>query len=194
MSREQFLQNRVTSLLRRLSAPKSIAGSKELIDEETSGIVRLIGAMMPRSGYEDWWSTFEANLLAEHQTRSWPTQYEIRKAAESMRKDVAPDQAFESHVITAMDFFDRHRKACPWFNSEAITNEFLRVGRLRNVEEARHYGFELSQEQRDRAKAMPMCREAWKRHVNITARLTGQTYSEAERQEFGAISEGRRPA
>ena len=194
MNREQFLTDRVNSLLRRLSPPRSISGSKELMLEESQGIVRLIGAMMPRNGFEDWWSGFEANLLAEHQTRSWPTQYEIRKASESMRKEVSNDEAFDSHVATAIDFFDRHRKACPWFNNEAITNELLRIGRLRSVEEARHYGFELSHAQREQAKAMPMCKEAWNRHVSITARLTGRTFGEAERSEMAAISKQRLPA
>jgi len=180
--RNEFLTERVRNLFQRYSPPRSIAKNPQAQAEELDGVIRAIGASMPASGYEDWWQDFEDRLLSNHQTRSWPTIYEIRQALAAGRK-ADPAMAAARFEASILDWCAKHKRPHPAANTPEITRELISRGHLDDIRDARWRGFELTSDDAQRAIDMPAGRDEWNHHVNWMAAHHGMSFSEAEARE-----------
>ena len=192
--RKEFLLTKVTHLLDRLSPPRAISGNQEAQAQEIDQIVAVLTKYAPRNGYETWWPEFEGRLLESHQTRAWPTVFEIKQACDAGKKKADPTLVQSELELRAIEWLEKHKKAHPVFNTPSITAEVVRRGVLSDLREARFKGFALNEEQSSQALKQRPGREEWEHHVTVMARLRGCTYDEAHAQEAQEISEGQLPA
>lgn len=100
--RENFLTGKLRSFLDRRSMPRGLADKPQAIRDELGSLVRCMVRFAPNHDYEDWWVRFEDRLAEDGQTRAWPTEGEIKKAAMSLRGTISrkPAQGDEIDPIT----------------------------------------------------------------------------------------------
>lgn len=192
--RKEFLLTKVTHLLDRLSPPRSISGNQEAQAQEIDQIVLVISKYAPKNGYETWWPEFESRLLENHQTRAWPTVFEIKQACDAGKKKADPSLVQSELELRAIEWLEKHKTAHPVFNTPDITEEVVKRGVFHDYRMARFRGFALNEGQAAIAKKQRPSREEWEHHVTVMARLRGCTYEEAHAQEAQEVSEGELPS
>lgn len=192
--RNEFLMTKVTHLLDRLSPPRAISQNQEAQAQEIDQIVAVLSKYAPKTGYETWWPEFEARLLENHQTRAWPTVFEIKQACDAGKKQADPSLVQSELELRAIEWLENHKTAHPVFNTPAITAEIVSRGVVSDLREARFKGFALSEEQSAIALAQRPGREEWEHHVKTMARLRSMSYDEAHAIEAREVSQGQLPA
>lgn len=191
--RKEFLLTKVTHLLDRLSPPRSISANQEAQAQEIDLIVSVLSKYAPQSGYETWWPEFEARLLENHQTRAWPTVFEIKAACDAGKRKADPSLVQSELEMRAIEWLENHKTAHPVFNTPDITEEVVKRGVFPDYRLARFRGFTLSDSQAEIARKQRPSREEWEHHVTVMARLRGCTYDEAHAIEAREVSEGELP-
>lgn len=201
------IKSRLSRFLTRKQIPRRLDSNPSATDDEIAALVAAIARNAPRTAERlaEWWPAFEA-ALGEVCGSMWPTEKEIRDAAQSASKTMqqvgaagsATDQnqtMVEAHIIAAMiEFFARLKRPLPGYNSAHRTAVLIRRGVLHDEREARFFGFELTQEQTKRALSQRPRKEEWDHHIRVMARLKSITRDEAERIERAEISPGQLPA
>jgi hypothetical protein len=191
--REDFLHRQLSILLERYSPPRSMAKNHHAQVQEIDSLIRAIGFAAPKRDYEDWWQTFEDNLLSNHQTRAWPTLYEVKKAFPARNSGGGDVNVEENNIRIAGEWFDKFREPLSCFNNTVMTTELLKRGVLADEREARFYGFYLSAEQTARAKEQRPRQHEWRRHVEVMARLLKVSETEAEAQAYRELPQTEHP-
>ena len=189
--RGDFINQKLTNLLSRLSPPRAIAKDARAQAEEMKLLAKAINSAMPSRESDEWWLKFEEALLSSLQTRAWPTLREVKQSCSDIRSgrsDIS-DELAESNVLNiAIEWFNSHGKPHPVLNSPQITNQMVDQGMLPTLRYARWKGFDLTTEQQREAIKQRSCMEEWRCHCTIMARLNNVTYAEAEARERAEVS------
>lgn len=163
--RDEFLGQRLTILLDRLSPPNAIKARPDLMQAEVSQLVGTVRHLAPSRGYESWWEDFEGALLARMTTRAWPIVSELRKAAAEIRTgkvEVTAD--VESRMVDMLaDWLAKFGDQMPSMGRPTRTAALIERGALRDLAEARERGFDMTPEQSSEARRL----------ANATIRDTG---------------------
>jgi hypothetical protein len=93
--RSEFLARRLEAYLERRTLPRGFEGKPQLIDSELSALHRCVDRFAPRQQYEEWFDLFEERLAEDAKTRAWPTEGEVKSAAQAVRA-VVPMQSSSS--------------------------------------------------------------------------------------------------
>ena len=191
--RTEFLNNRLSTLLERYSPPRAMAKNREAQSQEIDSLMRAITSSAPARDYEDWWQRFEDNLLSNHQTRAWPTLFEVKRAfpAKAGGRDANVE---ENNFRIACEWFDKFKEPMSCFNSTVMTARMIERGVLADEREARFYGFYLTPEQNDRAKEQRPRQSEWRHHVRVMANLRKISEQEAEAQAYRELPQSEHPA
>ncbi|MGB1214802.1 MAG: hypothetical protein ACPG4X_15660 [Pikeienuella sp.] len=192
--RNEFLNHRLSTLLERYSPPRAMAKNRDAQVQEIDSLARAIIAAAPRNDYEDWWQSFEDNLLSNHQTRAWPTLFEVKKAFPARSTGGADINVEENNIRIAVEWFEKFKEPLACFNSTFMTGKLLERGVFSDEREARFYGFYLTDAQTERAKTQRPGRHEWERHVAVMARLRNVSKAEAEAQAFRELPQDQHPA
>ncbi len=80
-SREQWLSDSLQRYLDRRSIPQGLRDKTRAIADEAAALVKSLLRCAPKQGYQEWWDEFSERLAEDAQTRAWPTEGEIKKAA-----------------------------------------------------------------------------------------------------------------
>lgn len=84
--REDFLGEKLERYLSRKTMPRGLDSKPAARDEELQALMRCLTRYAPRERYDEWWPRFEDRLSEDAQTRAWPSEGEIKKAALSIRE------------------------------------------------------------------------------------------------------------
>lgn len=76
---------KVQRFLDRRTMPRALEGKPQAVKDEVGALVATVARYAPRGGVEEWWPRFEAALGELSDTRAWPTEGEVRKAAQSVK-------------------------------------------------------------------------------------------------------------
>ena len=88
--RDDFLERRLDDYLDRRTMPRGFSGKPELIDTETDALHRCVRRFAPMERYDEWFNLFEEKLAEDAKTRAWPTEGEIKAAAQAIRPSSMP--------------------------------------------------------------------------------------------------------
>lgn len=149
--RNEFLQDRLSNLLERLSPPQAIKGKPEAMRDEMQVLFSAVNHAAPTSGYEGWWQEFEGHLLGRMQTRAWPIVFEIKRAAGEIRgrsrEEVSRDT--EPMIVEMMArWHEKFRDQMPSMGRPSRTEALIEMGAIRDWAEARECGYDMTDDQR----------------------------------------------
>lgn len=184
--RDEFLTSRFNEFLDRYSPPRAIQNNPKAMQDEANDMLKAVVRNAPREGYAEWLDKVLGHLIESMTTRSWPTVGEVVKACKqflSGRPDAQASMAESNAIDMLAGWFVKFRTQMPGMGRTDRTAELISRGVLANEREARHFGFDLGDDQRKRADSQPMCQAEWRRHVSVIARLKGITEAEAEAEE-----------
>lgn len=159
--RDAELSQMLSGILGRLSPPRGLAGNDAAQSEEIKSLLRALSRCAPSQGYRDWFEKFSDALASRMKTRAWPIVNEIEAAAASLSTPQAAgaDGAdfYEAKAIDRMEeWFRKFRDQMPGHGKPTRTAALIRRGVLRDLEQARFLGFDMTLEQSEQARAMPM--------------------------------------
>lgn len=193
--RDQYLQSRLSNLLKRMTPPRAFSFDENSQVAEVSQMMRVLLREAPSENYENWWDTFEANLLEAHQTRAWPTIYEFVNACQKISKVTSSNNMADGHKYPwVLKWFERKGVAFPSINEPSITMRLIKDGHLSSERQARFLGFALSDEAAAKARQQRPCWNEWEHHVRVTAKIRGVDYKTAEAQVRMELPEHELPA
>jgi hypothetical protein len=148
MDREHDLSERLTSLLGRRTPPRGFAGNESALREEFHALLRIITRFAPKTDWADWWRRFDDRVNAAVRTRAWPVAAEVEDACRAVAQELLADGSAEIVEAAAVDrmaaWFAKFRDQMPGHGRPSRTRELIRRGVLRDLREARFYGFDLS--------------------------------------------------
>lgn len=196
--RDEFLTERLSGLLSRLSPPRAILTNPEAQRAEVAMLLRGVLRLAPSRDYADWWGRFEDELLRRMKTRAWPISSEMDQAARGLSAGRGEtddnDNRIEAGAISRLeDWFGKFKSQMPGHGRPERTSELIRRGVLPNERAARFHGFDLSQHARETALEQPMGDDEWRHHIAVIARLRGIAPNEAEFTERAALSANQLP-
>ena len=162
--RDAELSQMLSGILGRLSPPRGLAGNDTAQSEEIKSLLRALSRCAPSQGYRDWFERFSDALASRMKTRAWPIVSEIEAAAASLAltgrsSGTGADGAdyFEGKAIDRMEeWFRKFGDQMPAHGKPMRTAALINRGVLRDLELARFIGFDLTLEQSEQARAMPM--------------------------------------
>ena len=193
--RDQYLQTRLSNLLKRMTPPRVFSFDESSQVAEVSQMMRVLRREAPTENYEKWWGTFEANLLDAHQTRAWPTINEFVNACQKISLVASPNHvAVDQKYTWVLKWFEKKGMAFPSINEPSITMRLIRDGHLSSERQARFLGFALSDEAAAKARQQRPCWKEWEHHVRVTAKIRGVDYKTAEAQVRIELPEHELPA
>lgn len=177
--RDAEISQLMSGFLGRLSPPRGIANSEKALGEEMAALVKALSRCAPSQGYREWFDGFSDALSSRMKTRAWPIVSEIEAAAaavSAMRHSggSGPENAdhYETKALDRMeDWFRKFHDQMPGHGKPARTVELIRRGVLRDLEQARFLGFDLTIEQSEQARSMPMGREAQANYDRVMSYL-----------------------
>lgn len=174
--RDAELSQMLSGILGRLSPPRGLAGNDAAQSEEIKSLLRALSRCAPSQGYRDWFEKFSDALASRMKTRAWPIVSEIEAAANSLSTPQAAgaDGAdfYEIKAIDRMeDWFRKFGNQMPAHGKPNRTAALIRRGVLRDLEQARFLGFDLTLEQSDQARAMPMGPESKANYDRVMGNL-----------------------
>lgn len=85
MTRTDWLTDRFKRYLDRRTMPQGLKDKPKAQVEEIQALIARLLKDAPGQGYQDWWDDFSDTLAANAQTRAWPTEFEIARAAKDIR-------------------------------------------------------------------------------------------------------------
>lgn len=88
--RSDFLERRFEAYLERRTLPRGFEGKPKLIEVEMDALHRCVDRYAPAERYEPWFAIFEDRLSEDARTRAWPTEGEIKAAANAISMSNAP--------------------------------------------------------------------------------------------------------
>lgn len=182
---------RIRRFLDRRSVPRAIEGKQKAMLDEVNALAEAVARYAPKGeALANWWPMFEARLGEVNATRAWPTEGEVRLAAQDCKPQntMGGGMAEERAVDLMVEWFDKFKSQRPTYGSPGRTAELIRRGVFANEREARFGGFYLSTEQSERVRAQPMGADEWANHVRIIAGLKGISIGEAEFLERSLLS------
>ena len=191
--READLSQRFNEFLDRFSPPRGIVNNPTAMQQDADAMLQTVLRYAPKSGHIEWLEGVLRTLQEGMTTRSWPAPGELAKACKGGGKEApaAPSEAVEEAAIGRMiAWYEKFGTQAPGQGNHGRTAELIRRGVLKDEKFAHFKGFDLSEDQRRRAKDQPTSREQWQHHVRVTARLHGISEQEAE---FQIRAEGREP-
>jgi len=193
--RDQYLQSRLSNLLKRMTPPRAFGFDENAQVSEVSQMMRVLLREAPSDNYEKWWDTFEANLLDSHQTRAWPTINEFVNACQKISKVPLSNHGADGHKYSwVLKWFERKGEAFPSINEPSITMRLIKDGHLSSERQARFLGFALSDEAAAKARQQRPCLKEWEHHVQVMAKLRRIDYEKAEKQVLTELPEHELPA
>lgn len=86
--RNELLTRSLRAYLDRRTMPRGFEGRPESQQREITALMFTINRFAPSTGYAEWWEQLEIRLAEDAQTRAWPTQGEVKKAASAIRGNV----------------------------------------------------------------------------------------------------------
>lgn len=84
--RDEWLTDSLQRYLDRRTMPQGLKDKPGAQRDEAQALVKALLRQAPSKGYQDWWEDFSERLAEDAQTRAWPTEGEIKKAAASLRR------------------------------------------------------------------------------------------------------------
>lgn len=182
--RDAELSQMLSGILGRLSPPRGIANSEKAMGEEVAALLKALSRCAPSQGYRDWFEKFSDALASRMKTRAWPIVSEIEAAASSLAvpKSGSVDGAdfYEVKAIDRMEeWFRKFGNQMPGHGKASRTAALINRGVLRDLEQARFCGFDLTLEQSEAARAMPMGAESQAQHNRVMADLQAITDRQA---------------
>lgn len=109
-ARKEFLEQNLRSYLGRRSMPRSLEGKPDAQREELAALVACVSRFAPNIGYDSWWPGFVVKLAEDGQTRAWPTEGEIKKAATVIRGTITKTVS-EGDEVDPLDIIAKRIKA-----------------------------------------------------------------------------------
>lgn len=86
MQRIEWLTDSLRRYLDRRTMPQGLRDKPLAQQDEVKAMVKTLNKIAPVKGYQEWWDDF-CERLAEHaDTRAWPTQNEMAKAAKITKR------------------------------------------------------------------------------------------------------------
>ena len=83
--RVEFLTAKLKGYLERRTMPRGLADKPKAQEAELSALIHCLTRYAPREEFGEWWVKMESGLAENSETRAWPTEGEIRKAAANIR-------------------------------------------------------------------------------------------------------------
>jgi hypothetical protein len=87
MQRTEYLKSTLIRWLDRYSPPASMRGNAQAIQDEVTGLLRILLKFAPPSAYEDWVAEALERCSQIMKTRAYPTQNELGSACRNYNKD-----------------------------------------------------------------------------------------------------------
>lgn len=175
MDRDQDLSERLTGLLGRRTPPRGFHGNERAMREEFHVLLRIILRCAPKADWPEWWGRFDDELNARVRTRSWPVAAEVEEACRAIAKAAlaeGSDEQVEAAAVDRMaDWFERFRSQLPGHGRPSRTRELIRRGVLRDLREARFYGFDLTDAENRQALQAPMGADERQHHEVVSDKL-----------------------
>lgn len=101
--RVEFLTVKLKGYLERRTMPRGLADKPKAQEAELGALIHCLTRYAPRQEFGEWWAKMESRLAENSETRAWPTEGEIKKAAMSLRgtqtKQVAEGDEIDPLVI-----------------------------------------------------------------------------------------------
>jgi len=85
MTRNDWLFDSLRRYLDRRSMPQGLKDKPQAQTDEIQALATTLYRLAPVKGYGDWWDEFSERLAEDAQTRAWPTQGEMKKAAQATK-------------------------------------------------------------------------------------------------------------
>lgn len=118
--RDAWLKHKMQRFIKRRTVPKGLANDADAQTDEIVALFNAIRARAPLHGYEEWWARFEREIAEIMETRAWPTEYEIKRAALAVPRDRAVGKSGGEWEL------DPERVAADRINAgEAVGDEYL---------------------------------------------------------------------
>lgn len=186
--RDAELSQLLSGILGRLSPPRGIANSEKAMAEEVAALLKALSRCAPSQGYRGWFERFSDALASRMKTRAWPIVSEIEAAAGSLETARASGAEgadfYEIKAIDRMeDWFRKFGNQMPRHGKPSRTAALISRGVLRDVEQARFLGFDLTQEQSEQARSAPMGLESQASHNRVMRDLQAITERQAAHAE-----------
>lgn len=200
MSKNEEIKVAVIHFLTSYSPPRAIAGRPEAMAEEVIQITAAVARFAPRTGFSDWWPSARTIIVQRMKTRAWPLVSEVeaacRIAAENLQTygGGRQNEIEDAAIARLEDWYRKHGNQAPGQGKPSRTAELIKRGVLRDVRHARACGFELTSEQIEMARLMPMGPAEQKNHDRIMRDLAaiGQQIG-AHGEEFAALRKSVKP-
>ncbi|MDX5416060.1 MAG: hypothetical protein LPK88_07040 [Alphaproteobacteria bacterium] len=95
------ISQRLERYLARRAMPRRLEGKPEAQDDELRALVSAVRRFAPAGKLHEWWPKLEDALVDECTTPAWPTEREIRAAAQAVNRDTSGGSApvFDTHEI-----------------------------------------------------------------------------------------------
>lgn len=186
------IETAVNAFLTRFSPPRSIASSPELMAEEVMQISDAVARFAPRTGFVDWWPAVGTAIVQRMKTRSWPIVSEVETACRIVNdagRATGSDEATESGMVDALEkWFRKFGSQMPSCGRPSRTMALIRRGVLHDLRHARFCGFDLTPDQMEAARDMPMSREEANHDRRVNDDLAAIARRMASyRDEFAAL-------
>lgn len=101
--RVEFLRAKISEYLERRTMPRGLADKPKAQEAELGALIHCLTRYAPRNEYGEWWGKVVSQLAENSETRAWPTEGEIKKAAMGVRgkqtKHVAEGDEIDPLVI-----------------------------------------------------------------------------------------------
>ena len=152
------ISKRLTEWLDRYSPPVAMRDKPHAQQAEVNAILGTILKHAPKDGYDGWVSRMLDICAEGMRTRAWPTVGEIAKACQAVGARSSggmplDDEAMEAAAVDRLaDWFGKFRSQLPSGGRAARTLALIDRGILANEREARFFGFELTDDQRQRPR------------------------------------------
>lgn len=158
MNRREYLDDRLDSLLARLTPPARMQPQAQI--DEAAALGRALDRLAPSSGWEAWWPRFEDALLTLATTRAWPLVGDLERAAARLRDQAAStararsaDEEPEYLYAMVEEWWLKHRRAGPGSVPKEHHAKRLVDARLATWGDLRRKGFPIPPWARDIAMA-----------------------------------------
>lgn len=83
--KEDFLKRGLSGYLLRRVPPRGLETKPQALEAELQALLSCVLRFAPREGYAEWWAQMETRIAEDAQTRAYPTEGEIKKAAMAIK-------------------------------------------------------------------------------------------------------------